>query len=140
MAQTQSSIGGRSTTNEGNKPRGAAYASAATREGESFKLSCTEMATNVMKVKVSSPFTINDQVNPIPALTMLLETALVMDPNYCIKSDNSLCSPIDKVAGIAKMKNIDKYAIDLQTNAIKKQFVYFVTLETTISFQHLKLS
>jgi hypothetical protein len=28
----------------------------------------------------------------------------------------------------------------LQTNAIKKQFIYFVTLETTISFQNLKLA
>jgi hypothetical protein len=28
----------------------------------------------------------------------------------------------------------------LQTNAIKKQFVYFVTLETTISFHNLKLA
>jgi hypothetical protein len=76
----------------------------------------------------------------IPALTMLLETALVMDSHSHIKSNDPLCSPIDKVADIAKMKNIDKYTVDLQINAIKKQFVYFVTLKTTISFQNLKLS
>jgi hypothetical protein len=134
------SLGGGSTPNDGNKPHGVAYASAATHEGESFKLSGTEMAMNVMKVKVSSPFTTDDRVNPIPALTMLLETALVMDPNSHIKSNDPSCSPIDKVTNIAKMKNIDKYAIDLQTNTIKKQFVYFVTLKTTISFQNLKLS
>jgi hypothetical protein len=93
-----------------------------------------------MKVKVSSPFTANDHVNPIPALTILLETALVVDPNSCIKSNDPSSSPIDKVADITKMTNVDKYAVDLQTNAIKKQFVYYVTLETTISFQNLKLS
>jgi hypothetical protein len=54
------SLGGRSTPNEGNKPHGTAYARAATREGESFKLSGTEMAMNIMKVKVSSLFTTND--------------------------------------------------------------------------------
>jgi hypothetical protein len=71
---------------------------------------------------------------------MLLETALVMDPNSHIKSNDPSCSQIDKVANIARMKNIDKYAIYLQTNTIKKQFVYFVPLKTTISFQNLKLS
>jgi hypothetical protein len=71
---------------------------------------------------------------------MLLTTALMLDPNSCIKSNDTTCSPIDKVADIAKTSNIDKYAVDLQTNAIKKQFIYFVTLETTISFQNLKLA
>jgi hypothetical protein len=36
--------------------------------------------------------------------------------------------------------SISKYAINLQTNAIKKIFVYFVTFETTISLQNLKLA
>jgi hypothetical protein len=111
MAQTQSSLRGRSTPNAGNQPHGAAYASAATRKGESFMLSGSEMATNVMKVKVSSLFTADDRVNPIPALTMLLETALVMDPNSCIKSNDPSCSPIDKVTDITKMTNVDKYAV-----------------------------
>jgi hypothetical protein len=103
-------------------------------------LSGTEMATNIMKVKIASLFTADDRVNPIPALTMLLTTALMLDPNSRIKSNDPTCSPIDKVADIAKTTNIDKYAVDLQTDAIKKQFVYFVTLETTISFQNLKLA
>jgi hypothetical protein len=81
MAQTQSSLRGRSTPNAGNQPCGTAYASAATREGESF---------------------------------MLSETALVMDPNSRIKSNDLLCSLIDKVADIAKMTNVDKYTVDLQ--------------------------
>jgi hypothetical protein len=63
-----------------------------------------------------------------------------MDPNSCIKSDDPSCSPIDKIADITKTANLDKYAINLQTNAIKKQFVYFVTLETTVGFKALKLS
>jgi hypothetical protein len=49
-------------------------------------------------------------------------------------------SLIDKVGDIAKTSNIDKYTMDLQTNTINKQFIYFVTLETTISFQNLKLA
>ncbi len=140
MAQTQLSLRGRSTPNAGNQPHSAAYASAATHKGESFMLSGTEIAANIMKVKVSLPFTANDHVNPIPALTMLLETALVMDPNSHIKSNDPSCSLIDKVTDITKMTNVNKYAVNLQTNAIKKQFVYYVTLETTISFQNLKLS
>jgi hypothetical protein len=103
-------------------------------------LSGTEMAKNVMKVKIASPFTANDRVNPIPALIMLLTTALMMDPNSCIKSSDPTYSLIDKVTNIAKTSNIDKYTVNLQTNAIKKQFVYFVTLKTTISFQNLKLA
>jgi hypothetical protein len=114
MVQTQSSLRGGSTPNAGNQPRGTAYASAATREGEGFMLSGTERATNVIKVKVSLPFTADDRVNPIPALTMLLETALVMDPNSRMKSNDPLCSLIDKVADITKMTNVDKYTVDLQ--------------------------
>jgi hypothetical protein len=46
----------------------------------------------------------------IPALTMLLETALVMDHNSRIKSNDPSCSPIDKVTDITKMTNVDKHA------------------------------
>jgi hypothetical protein len=140
MAQSQSSLAGNRTLNGSNHPGGAAYADAATREDKSFMLSGTEMATNIMKVKITSLVTANDCVNPIPALTMLLTTALMLDPNSRIMSNDPTCSLIDKVADIAKTSNIDKYDIDLQTNTIKKQFVYFVTLETTISFQNLKLA
>ncbi len=140
MVQSQSSLAGGRTHNGSNQPGSAAYADAATREDESFMLSGTEMATNIMKVKIASPFTGDDCVNPIPALTMLLTTALMLDPNSRIKCNDPTCSPIDKVADIAKTTNIDKYAVDLQTNAIKRQFIYFVTLETTISFQNLKLA
>jgi hypothetical protein len=137
MAQSQSSLAGDRTLNGSNHPGSTAYADAASHKDESFKLSGTEMATNLMKVKIASPFTADEHVNLIPALTMLLTTALMLDPNSCIKSNDPTCSPIDKAADIAKTTNIDKYAINLQTNAITKQFIYFVTLETTISFQTL---
>jgi hypothetical protein len=68
MVQSQSSLGGNSTLKEANKPSGAAYASAATRDGESFMLSGAEMSTNVIKVKVALPFTSNDHVSPYHAL------------------------------------------------------------------------
>jgi hypothetical protein len=140
MAQSQSSLAGDRTLNGSNHPGSAAYVDAATCEDESFIISGAEMATNIMKVKIASPFFADDRVNLIPALTMLLITALMLDPNSRIKSNDPTCSPIDKVADTAKTTNIDKYSVDLQTNAIKKQFVYFVTLETTISFQNLKLA
>jgi hypothetical protein len=140
MAQSQLSLTGNRTLDGSNHPGSAAYADTATHEDECFMLSGKEMATNDMKVKIASPFTANDCVNPIPALTMLLTTALMLDPNFRIKSNDPTCSPIDKVADIAKTSNIDNYTVDLQTNAIKKQFIYFVTLETTISFQNLKLA
>jgi hypothetical protein len=132
MAQSQSSLAGNHTLNGSNHPGGTAYADAATRKDKSFMLSGTEMATNVMKVKIAFPFNANDCVNQIPALIMLLTTALMMDPNNsCIKSSNPMYSPIDKV---------NKYAVDLQTNTIKKQFVYFVTLKVSMSIQKLKLA
>jgi hypothetical protein len=125
---------------EANPPNGTAYASAVTRDGERFKLSGSKMTTNILNVKVSSPFTADDQVNPIEALTMILKAALMMDPNAHIKSNDPTCSPVEKISDIAKISNIDKYAVNLQTNAIKKQFVYFVTLQTTISFHNLKFN
>jgi hypothetical protein len=131
MVQSQSSLAGDRTLNGSNHPGGAAYADAAARDDESFMLRSTEMATNIMKVKIESTFTADDHVNPIPALTMLLSTALMIDPSSCIKSNDPTCTPIDKVADIAKTSNIDKYTIDLQTNAIKKQFIYFVSLEAS---------
>jgi hypothetical protein len=66
---------------------------------------------------------------------MLLTTALMLDPNSRIKSNDPTCSPIDKVADIAKTTNIDKYAINLQTNAIKKQFVYLLPLKPQSAFR-----
>jgi hypothetical protein len=91
-------------------------------------------------MKVSSPFTADDQVNPIEALIMILKATLMMNPNAHIKSNNPTCSLVEKISDIAKISNIDKYAMDLQTNAIKKQFVYFVTLRTTIGFHNLKFN
>lgn len=140
MAQSQSSLAGDSNLKGGHLSHGTAYASVATRDGERFKLSGSELTTNVLNVKVSTPFTADDQVNPIEALTMILKAALMMDPNAHIMSNDPTCSPIDKISDIAKISNIDKYAVDLQTNAIKKQFVYFVTLETTVSFHNLKFN
>jgi hypothetical protein len=102
------------------------------RSFSALKLICMKM--------VSTPFTADDQVNPVEALTMILKAALMMDPNAHIMSNDPTCSPIDKISDIAKISNIDKYAVDLQTNAIKKQFVYFVTLETTVSFHNLKFN
>jgi hypothetical protein len=55
MAQSQSSLAGDRTLNGSNHPGSAAYADAATRKDESFMLSGTEMATNVMKVKNRLP-------------------------------------------------------------------------------------
>ena len=63
MAQSQSSLAGDCTLNGSNHPGSAAYADAATQEDESFMLSGTEMATNIMKVKIASPFTTDDHVN-----------------------------------------------------------------------------
>jgi hypothetical protein len=140
MAQSQSSLAGDSNLKGGHLSHGTAYASAATRDGERFKLSGSELTTNVLNVKVSTPFTADDQVNPIEALTMILKAALMMDPNAHIMSNDPTCSPINKISDIAKISNIDKYAIDLQTNTIKKQFVYFITLETTVSFHNLKFN
>jgi hypothetical protein len=134
MAQSQLSLAGDSTLNGSNRPGGTAYADAATREDESFMLSGTEMATNIMKVKIISPFTANDCVNPIPALTMLLSTALMIDPSSCIKSNDPMCSPIDKVVDIAKTSNIDKYTVDLQTNAIKNSLSTLLPLKPKSAF------
>jgi hypothetical protein len=62
MAQSQSSLAGNRTLNGSKHSGSAAYADAATREDENM-LSGTEMATNVMKVKIASLFTSNDCIN-----------------------------------------------------------------------------
>jgi hypothetical protein len=49
-----------------------------------------------------------------------------------------LFSSIENIDDVAKITNIEKYVSDLQTNVQKHQFVYFVTLETTVSFSDLK--
>jgi hypothetical protein len=42
------------------------------------------------------------------------------------------------VKDVAKITDIDKVVSDLQTNVHKKQFVWFFTLDTTVSFSDLK--
>jgi hypothetical protein len=61
-------------------PGGASYARAGTHAGESFMLSGAKMVTNDLKMKVSVPFTADDKVNPIPAVSMILKTAQLFDP------------------------------------------------------------
>jgi hypothetical protein len=124
-----------------NPPGGASYARASTHAGDSFMLSGAKMATNDLKLKVSVPFTADDKVNPIPAVSMLLKTAQLFDPKARIKSMDPTCSPIENISDIAKLgQNIEKYVMDLQTNVIKKQFAYFIVLETNTSFHNLKFN
>jgi hypothetical protein len=87
-----------------------------------------------------SPITIDDKVNPIPALQKVLEAVKIFDSNFCLKSNNPMFSPIINFGNVAKISNIEKYAMDIQSNAIKKQFSYFIIFETTISFPMLKES
>jgi hypothetical protein len=92
-------------------------------------------------MKVSVPFTADDKVNPIPAVSMILKTAQLFDPKAHIKSIDPVCSPIENVSNVTKIgNNIEKYIMDLQTNIIKKQFAYFIILETNTSFHNLKLN
>jgi hypothetical protein len=96
------------------------------------------MATNAIKMKVSVLFTTNDKVNPIPALTMILKASKYLDAHSHIKSNAPMFADIKNVNDVAKITNIDKFVSDLQTNVHKKQFVWFFTLDTTISFSDLK--
>lgn len=142
MAPTHSSLSGDRSRNEGNQPHGTSPGGAATHGGESFTISGSKTAENELKLKVSLPFTADDQVNPIPLMEMLLKTALLFDPTSSIKSNNPLCSSIDKVDDIAKIPatNVEKYVMDLQTVAAKKQFVFFITLKTNAAFHRLKFN
>jgi hypothetical protein len=45
---------------------------------------------------------------------------------------------IENVNDVTKITDIDKFVSDLQTNVNKKQFVWFFTLDTTVSFSDLK--
>jgi hypothetical protein len=138
MAPAFSSPGGIVGTQGANQASGAAFASAATHLGKNFMLSGSNLAMNKQKLKITVPFTTDDKVNPTPALSMLLKTCKYLDTNSCLKSNDPLFSSIENVDNIAKITNIEKYVSDLQTNVQKHQFVYFVTLETTVSFSDLK--
>jgi hypothetical protein len=141
MAPTFSSLGDGSGLKGSNPPGGASYARAGTHASDSFMLSGAKMATNDLKLKVSVPFTADDKVNPIPAVSMLLKTAQLFDPKAHIKSMDPTCSPIENISNIAKLgQNIEKYVMDLQTNVIKKQFAYFIVLETNTRFHNLKFN
>jgi hypothetical protein len=141
MAPTFSSLGDGSGLKGSNPPDGASYARAGTHAGNSFMLSGAKMATNNLKMKVSVPFTADDKVNPIPAVSMLLKTAQLFDPKARIKSMDPACSPIENVSDMAKLgQNIEKFVMDLQTNVIKKQFAYFIVMETNTSFHNLKFN
>jgi hypothetical protein len=138
MAPEFSSPGGVVGTQGANQASGAAFASAATHPGENFMLSVSNLATNEQKLKVAVPFTADDKVNPTPALSMLLKTCKYLDTNSHLKSNDPFFSSIENIDDVAKITNIEKYVSDLQTNVQKHQFVYFVTLETTVSFLDLK--
>jgi hypothetical protein len=138
MAPSPWSLRGNSSLKGGHHPSGTAYACATTHPGESFKLSGSKMATNAIKMKVSVPFTADDKVNPIPALTMILKVSKYLDVHSHIKSNDPMFADIENVNNVAKITDIDKFVLDLQTNVHKKQFVWFFTLDTTVSFFNLK--
>jgi hypothetical protein len=140
MAPTQSSLGGRSNLNRSNQPNGTPYGGAAASSEESFTLTGSEMTKNVRKMKVSLPFTADNKVNPIPFMTMLLTTAKLLDPKSSLKSNDPMCSPIEIIDDIAKITNLDKYVMDLHTIVIKKQFVFFILLNSNSSFHDIKFN
>jgi hypothetical protein len=101
MAPTFLSLGDGSGLKGSNPPGGASYARAGTHAGDSFMLSGAKMATNDLKLKVSVPFTANDKVNPIPAVSMLLKTSQLFDPKARIKLMDPACSLIENISNIA---------------------------------------
>jgi hypothetical protein len=110
MAPIFSSLGDVSGLKGSKSPGGASYARAGTHAGESFMLSGAKMAMNDLKMKVSVPFTANDKVNPIPAVSMILKTAQLFDPKAHIKSIDPVCSPIENISDVMKIGNsIEKY-------------------------------
>jgi hypothetical protein len=142
MAPTQSSLSGNSSLIGGNHPRSVSSGGATTHGGEGFMLSSSKPVKHELKLKAALPFTTDDKVHLCLIMEMILKTTLMFDPMSCFKSNNPLCSPIDKVKDIAKIPEatIEKYVMDLQTIIMKKQFVFFLTLETTTLFSHLKFN
>jgi hypothetical protein len=92
------------------------------------------------KMQVALLFTADDQVNPIPFMTMLLKTAKLLDNMFNLKFNDPLCYPIENIDDITKITNIDKYVIDLHTIVIKKQFAFFILLEFNSSLHSIKLN
>jgi hypothetical protein len=88
---------------------GAAYAGATTYPGESFKLSGSKMVMNIIKMKVSIPFTADHKVNPIPALTMILKASKYLDVHSLIKSNNPMFADIKNVNDVTNITDIDKF-------------------------------
>ena len=70
----------------GNPPHGAASNGNNLHSGKGFKLSGSKMVKNEMKLRVAAPFTSDNKVNPIPMLSKVLETALLLDPTSCLKA------------------------------------------------------
>jgi hypothetical protein len=140
MAPTQLSLAGGSNLNRSNQLNGTPSGGTAASREESFTLIGSEMAKNMRKMKVSLPFTADDKVNPIPFMTMLLTTAKLLDPKSSLKLNDPMCSPIEIIDDMAKITNLDKYVTDLHTIVIKKQFVFFILLESNSSFHDIKFN
>jgi hypothetical protein len=125
---------------DGKPQGGAASGGPASHGGSGFNVFEPEMEMKHMKMKVSIPFTMDDKVNPVPCMQKVLEVAQQFDARSSLQSSDPMCSPIVNVADIAKLPDPTKYAMDLQSNAIKKQFQYFIILETSVAFPMLKQS
>jgi hypothetical protein len=89
----------------------------------------SEMVKNVSKIKVALPFTTDDQ-----------KTAKLLDNTSNLKSNNPWCSPIKNLDDFTKITNTDKYVMELHTIIIKKQFVFFILLESNCSFHKIKFN
>ena len=138
MTNGFSSLSGDHGPSRGNQHYGAGPGGRHLHVGEGFKLSGSVTAKNALKLHLTTPFTADNKVNPVPLLSKVLETAQMFDPNSCLKASNPALSPITKSSEIPKDEKIFKYAFDLQTLATKQQFIFFAILETSASFNDLK--
>jgi hypothetical protein len=132
MAPTFSSLGDGSGLKGSKPPGGASYARTGTHAGKSFVLSGAKMVMNNLKMKVSVPFTTNDKVNLISAVSKILKTSQLFDPKASIKLIDPVCSLIANISDVAKIgNNIEKYIMDLQINVIKNSLLISLSWKPT---------
>jgi hypothetical protein len=77
-------------------------------------------------MKVSIPFTADDKVNPIPALTMILKASKYLDAHSCIRCNDPMFADIKNVDYVAKITDIDKFVSVLQTKQCPQETVCLV--------------
>jgi hypothetical protein len=98
----------------------------------------TQIFTHVVQVCV--PYSVSDDVDPRPVLIKTLENTQKLDKTAHLLPGPDIPGkpPIMHPSKVPKGEDCEAYATDLQADSKRKQFVYYITIKTALSFVQFK--